>query len=375
MPSIGKDLATIRKHLGLSIDDIQNATKIPLQTLKSIEDNSIFEDSDEIQTYIRSFVRTYGRKLKLDDELVVEALDRQEVGGYDHQLLQGYPELAPPPSKKETEDKEEQIAAEEKSITEEPDKSASETTQDTGKIKDSSSEKVPPISKPEPKAASKPVQQKPTVRNVDWADMGKKFSKKKNGAPVQLIGIGVIVIFIIAIAYFVFTRNESDSGQSTVPDDTPVPEETLNDDESGIPLDLSDSPDSENNLETDPSAPAELSDTLFVTLYAAVDRLDPVRVWSDLKPRIDPYWIDQGVALNFEFRDTLRFRGQYSRMLVFMNGHRIDNFRDQYFNAEENSVELTRDIFEDDSKWASPIPLELPTNVEEPDSVSNRPSF
>ncbi len=366
MPSIGKDLATIRKHLGMSIEDIQHATKIPLDTLKSIEDNSIFESKEEIQTYIRSFVRTYGRKLKLDDELVVEALDRQEVGGYSHQLLQGYPELAPkesrpektPPQKLEEEPEDVKSAEPVSQESEEPDQPESE-------------ENTPEKAAAAPKKEAEPGQA-PNVHNVNWADMGKKFSKPKNGAPVQLIGIGVIAIFIIAIVYFVFISDDTESGQTAQMETPPVPEETIRGGESsGIPLDLSDEPEQS----TEPTTPAELDDTLYITIYAANDRLDPIRVWSDLKPRIDPYWIEQGLALNFEFQDTLRFRGQYSRMLVFMNGHRIDNFREQYFNAGENSVELTRSIFEDDPKWATPIPFELPPNVDEPDSVANRPSF
>lgn len=375
MPSIGKDLATIRKHLGLSIEDIQNATKIPLQTLQSIEDNSIFEDSDEIQTYIRSFVRTYGRKLKLDDDLVLEALDRQEVGGYDHQLLEAFPELAPERPKNEPVSRSTESTAE---SDKSPEPGADDKAEATGGDFSStgSDEKTDSdVSREEKDSPPLAATTEPSVRSVNWADMGKKFSKQKNGAPVQLIGIGVIAIFVIAIAYFIFSGDMFESDETSQPENPPVPEETLNEDESGIPLDLSDSPESESDVDSDPSASAELSDTLFVTIYAANDRLDPVRVWSDLKPRVDPYWIEQGFASNYEFSDTIRFRGQYSRMLVFMNGHRIDNFRQQYFNEEENSVELTRDLFEDDPKWASPIPFELPPNVEEPDSVINRPSF
>lgn len=374
MASIGKDLATIRKHLGMSIEDIQNATKIPLDTLKAIENDSIFEDSDEIQTYIRSFVRTYGRKLKLDDDLVVEALDRHEVGGYSHQLLRAYPELAPDEPSELDKSSGAKKSQEQEENEKKPEPEKPDLAEESEPKKELSDKEPTPKASPSPtpsgdKSKVTAGQKEPNVRNVNWADMGKKFSKQKNGAPVQLIGIGVIAIFIIAIAYFVFTSGDSGTDQNAQMESPSVPEETVDGQDSGIPLNLSDAP------EPEPEVPAELSDTLYATIYAASDRLDPIRVWSDLKPRIDPYWIEQGTALNFEFSDTLRFRGQYSRMLVFLNGHRVDNFRQQYFNAEENSVELTRDIFEDDPKWASPIPFELPPNVEEPDSVANRPSF
>ena len=79
MPSLGRDLKSIREHLGLTVEDLRNATKLPLDTIHSIEDGSIFSESKEINTYIRSFVRSYGRALKIDNERMSRALDRKSV--------------------------------------------------------------------------------------------------------------------------------------------------------------------------------------------------------------------------------------------------------------------------------------------------------
>ena len=76
MPSIGKDLQKIRQHLGYSIEDIQQSTKIPVATLRQIESDEIFEGSEENLTYVRSFVRSYGRALKISDDLMIKALDQ-----------------------------------------------------------------------------------------------------------------------------------------------------------------------------------------------------------------------------------------------------------------------------------------------------------
>jgi len=353
MPSLGKDLIKIRKHLDLTIHDIQNATKIPLSTLQSIEDDSIFEESKEIQTYIRSFVRTYGRKLRLDDQLVLEALDALEVGGYNHQLLKAYPELAPPSAK--TVDK--------KIPEEKPAEDSADESPDEKKVAD----QAEGAKRPKKSSRTEP----PNVRNINWADIGKKFSTSRNNAPVRLIGIGLIVLVVLLMTYYIFTNDFFATEEPQITSNPTVPEETIQEDESGIPLEITESPTQEPEIDV----PTELEETLYLTIYAATDRLDPIRVWSDLKPRVDPYWLEQGTAFNFEFSDTIRVRGQYGRMLLFLNGHRIDNFRQEYFNAEQNSVELTRDIFEDEQRWASPVPLELPPNVAEPDSVVDRPSF
>ncbi len=362
MPSLGKDLVKIREHLGFTVQDIQSATKIPLSTLQSIEDDSIFDNSTEIQTYIRSFVRTYGRKLKLDDQLVVEALDALEVGGYNHHLLKAYPELAPPSSKPA----EKEIPKDKK---DKPDVVSSDDAineSESGDQPEVSYQKETPA--PQKKTSSS---EPPNVRNINWADMGKRFSTNRNNAPVRLIGIGLIVLVVIFLMYYIFTNDFFVTDDTQINVSPPVPEETIQEGETGIPLDITETPDQQPET----AIPAELEETLYLTIYAATGRLEPVRVWSDLKPRIDPYWLEEGIAFNFEFSDTIRVRGQYSNMLLFLNGHRIDNFRQEHFNAEENAVELTRDIFEAEPKWASPIPFELPPNIAEPDSIADRPSF
>src|SRR5690625_2271908 len=94
MNSIGKDLARIRHHLNFTHDDIYQKIRIPSETLKRIENGSIFRDKSENKVYVRSFVRTYAKALKIDDALVQKALDQQEEGTYDRLLLTAYPELA-----------------------------------------------------------------------------------------------------------------------------------------------------------------------------------------------------------------------------------------------------------------------------------------
>lgn len=344
MPSLGKDLAIIRSHLGHTIEDIQQATKIPLSTLQSIEKGTIFSHSDEIKTYVRSFIRSYARILKLDDTVVVKALDQQEAGNYNHLLLKSFPELTPDL----IQNVEEPAPPKSEDISSDADK-ASETFNDE-----------PPIESTTPPP--------PGVRSVNWADMGKRFSSNKKQPSTWLIGVAVLIVLLVG-TYAIyqmdfFSGSEEVRTAETVEPETSSPAQN----DLNLPLELTEEPPQQ--VET-----AELDDVLELTLYAAYNSLGPVRVWSDEKPRMDPYWMDQGTAFNFEFQDTIRVRGQYSRMLLFMNGHRIDNFRDQLFNAAENSVEITRNLFENDPKWATPIPLELPDNATPPDSIAPRPTF
>lgn len=360
MPSLGSDLKTIREHLGYTIEDVQKATKLPIQTLESIENGSIFHDSTEINTYIRSFVRTYGRALKLNEELLTRALDQEELGNYTHLLFEQFPELREeePPAPEESTEEEE---AEEKPKK----KRKSPTFTFAGDESDTKPEKKPAKKQRKKSSSSAPA---PGVRSIDWAGVGKGYKKQRTQPPVWMISAGLIVILLIAAAVLI-SQFDLFGSEEELPVD--VPTENLEEPNTGqnLSLDLSDEQPEE------PEPEAVLSDTLFLTVYAAEGQLDPVRVWSDLKPRIDPYWIDQGVAFNFEFTDSIRVSGNYSNMLLFLNGNRIEDFRQQFFNTEESAVELTRSIFDSDPTWATPIPFDLPEAVAEPDTVIRRPSF
>lgn len=365
MLSLGRDLQSIRKHLGYTVEDIQNATKLPLDTIRSIEDGSIFTESKEITTYIRSFVRTYARALKIDSELMAQALDQEELGNYTNLLLTAFPELLDeePEKQEPKEDKE----SEKKSSTKKK-KSRSPSFKFGGDNDDRNTSSRKTIAPNASRARSNTKE--PDVHSINWAGLGQDFKKNRTQPPVWIISAAVLVIIIIAVAVIIsqFGLFSSQDDIPVEPPATDVQESTQNQD---LTLDLSDDMTEEALQES----VIALSDTLYLTVYAATDRLDPVRLWSDLKPRIDPYWLDQGTAYNFEFSDTIRVSGSYSNMLLFLNGNRIDNFRGQYYNPEESAVELTRSIFDSDPEWATPTPFELPDGIPEPDTLMNRPSF
>ncbi len=377
MPSIGKDLSIIRDHNGYSLQDIQNLTKIPLHTLQSIEKGTIFEEDQEIKTYIRSFVRSYAKAVKIDSDLIVKALDQQETGNYNHLLLQQYPELShhlPSTLKEDSKD-----------LTSETEQDPGETSgadlqDETQKSESSEESKKPGSAKTDEsqltskKSASKKSSVKSqsntdrsSVNKVDWAGMGKKIKKEEKKTPVWLITILILLLVSAAVAYFVYQGEYL----NTEADIQSAPEEMVEEQE-GLALDIT-TAEPEEDVVAEPEA--ALADTLFITIYAAYNRLDPVRVWSDLKPRNDPYWIEQGFAMNFEFSDTIRINGPFDQMLLFFNGHRIDNFMADFFNDDENAVELTRDLFTSDPEWATQIELDLPENTPEPESIDNRPTF
>ncbi|WP_157939473.1 helix-turn-helix domain-containing protein [Gracilimonas amylolytica] len=369
--SLGKDLAYIRKKQNLSLEDIQNEIKIPLQTLKSIEDGSIFTDSGETKTYIRSFVRSYAKVLGLADDDVVQALNEMEAGTYSGSLLA---------DTKKPDEVYQDIEKIDTSKDAEPVKEDSET----GSKVTADSEHEP---KPKPKQPSEstpaytPPKPKPVpatdVNSVNWADMGKKFTSVRKHSNLWVI-ISFFIVLVIAILATIFYWDSL----SSVFSEDPQPEPQTEVIDPSAPPSETQIPEAENTIPTqipttsetgEPEQPANqaiqsLDDTLTVTVYAAFDKLEPVRVTSDFNWKTNPFWMEQGNAFNFDFRDSLLIDGQYSRMLLLFNGHIIENPRQSYFDETFNAVLITRSIL-DQPRFLEAAPAEFPLEIGAPDST------
>lgn len=355
--SLGKDLASIRKELGLSLEEIQSSIKIPLLTLKSIEDDSIFDSTEFNQIYIRSFIRSYARALKLNDEDIVKALDDVEAGIYQNDL----------------------IAADEdrKTIEAEQRKPKEETP--------FSLDDVAP-----PNIQHAPVQSKPDVESVNWADLGKTFTTKDQASKNWVLGISIFFVVTLLVIGFFFRQEiigffDFSEAQIVAPVENTFPT---------APLEPENVPEDTSTVQTTPPPPTSeqisqptttgnrvltqnfsTSDSILtVSVYAAFNKLEPVRVTSDVNGRTNPFWMEQGEAYNFDFKDSLLVRGQYSRLLLLFNGHVIDNPAIEYYDSNFDSIVLTRSILSD-PKYLAPVPTEFPYEVGAPDSLVYRVGF
>ncbi|MDR9415226.1 MAG: helix-turn-helix domain-containing protein [Gracilimonas sp.] len=354
--SLGKDLASIRKSKNITIEDVQNAIKIPLDILTSIEDDSIFSDPNRNKTYLRSFVRSYAKLLKIDDEDIVQALDEVEAGTYSGNIF--------PESKKDT-----------PPIDIEDKKESDNTTREK-------SSKKEPV-EVSPSQVNETASQSPEINSINWADIGSKFSTASRYSRIWIIAIFVIVILGLAGTGYYFWNNFSTSEETPEPEI--VQQDVQEDQTIPIPPPTADTTSTEtpaaptqnqpvNETEEPSTEPIVLDDTITVTLYAAYGQLEPVRVTSDLNWRTNPFWMEEGEAYKFDFRDTLLVRGQYSRLLLLFNDHVIENPRQNHFSPSFNSILLTRDIL-DQPNYLSPPPDEFPLEVGPPDSSVYRIRF
>ena len=357
MASLGNDLASIRKQQDLTLEDIHRITKIPTHILKAIENDTIFTDFEENKTYIRSYVRSYAKALKLDDGEVVQALDDFEVGIYSGRLLgrdigehTDKHEAPPPPEEPE------------------PPKETPERDRKSDMVHDHAPK--PAAKRPALKNRQEHVEPPPSVSSVDWHDMVMKFTPLQKPSRMWL-GIVIILLLVAAVVLFWFYRNNPD----LLSRGDAAPETTQNISQPAVvpdslQLNLTDTQESQVAGQT-----TALSDTLRMLIYAAYGKLEPVRVYTDVMGELNPYWIEEGDAVAFEFADVIGIRGQYSRMELLVNGHPLENFRQRFYRPDTTMVVIERNVFENDRRWLQPPPDSTELGFVPPTRIMERPIF
>ncbi len=360
MSSLGNDLARLRKEQDLTLEDIRDQTKIPIRILQSIENDTIFSDIDENRTYIRSFVRSYGKALQIDEHLMRIALDQTEADQY-QDLLQKVDPYDPG------------------EITDEPPFTIPDQGRDDrnrwrkrkerrGKSKDNvgSSEKR----KHDPSKIRDLSRQQSSENTINWARVGQRFRSMDNGSQIWIFVIASVFVLVL-VGYFFIYETETERQTPSVADSLASIEQSLSEQDS-LQLQLSDVSDSTT---AEKATNVTLPDTLELVVYAANDKLEPVRVKSDLFQETYPYWLEQGHAMRFNFIDTIRVRGQYSRMIVLLNGHPIQNFRSKFYQEDQNELVIHRSFFEGTSDWKTQTPSLEEMEAPPPDSILDRPTF
>lgn len=342
MPSLGNDLAIIRKSRGITLEEIHQSTKIPKAVLASIEDNSIFEDITSNPTYIRSYVRSYAKAISVEEQKVVYALDKVEKNSYSGSLIDDE-------QRQEIKDKKTLPPEEEKEAGHDEDKSTS--------------------------VSENPLLKTKKVNSVDWADMGRQFRSSRTSSSKWRITLTILFLFAVGafLIYWFYIRTLDNSATNMPQNESPTQTTTTAD---SLQLDVIPQTTEDSAQLTGRNRSAQfqksgeaLSDTLSIVLYAAYGNLEPVRVYTDILDELNPYWIESGEAVRFNFVNDFQFRGGLDNVILLMNGHVITDFRDRFLNPETDHIEITRSVFENDPKWLQPPPDTLNIDVPPPSVI------
>ena len=502
--ALGKDLAEIREELGVDTDEIQGLTKLSYEIIAEIESDAIFNSEIYNDAYIRNFVRSYARGLKIKEAVILRALDAMEKGSYDHGIFKdaGAPNPTDPFGREErkrnleeesapkkapirtelnydaktkvdatnkaladAEAKEildqsnsdnkqtkeaNKVDSEEVGHSEQPPRtnseskttkqSAVESTKEAAHTTDgeetnateepetkvdsnnhsedlSREAKETPIPEKNP-SGKPPTSSTKTADKVNWAQMGKRFNaQQESKSNVVLITILAVITVSLLVFGFLYRSTISSwfAGFSEAPSENTTEVTDPNSDNVIIADSLSgnnlsgnsarssqdseitgttnrdeqQSPNSEANesetsqreaaveLAQAETAPldsialrnlSQFPDTLQIVIYAAYDKLNPVRVGSDLRESVFPLWMEQGEAYYFDFNEEITIRGQFSRMLILFNNTVIEAPLERFSGVQENTVRLTRERLAAAEFEAKPD-LILPDGVSEPDSI------
>ncbi len=334
MSTLAEDFKSCRKRLNISLEDISKSTRVPVSLFATIEDGTFFCNPGFTRTYIRSFSRMYGKAIKLDEADIVRALDEDEAEMYTGFLHKKYvlgevekPIVVPPiPVQRDHEE----------TTRVEP---TSQRDMDQAPIK------------PDPPRT--PIE---SDRTVDWANMNAKIFRPKQNSNTTIYLILLMLVILLAAAALNFWYDPLDSSTESV-----ISQPSQNG-ATTLPVDPTD--DLSQNAMAIPVQRLILPDTLKVIVYAINDKLDPVRITSDLKDRVNPYWIERGSGREFEFRDTLIVRGNSNHFALIYNGHLINSYRDFRFDDDSLNFRLTRNLLL--LRPESQRPGTLPDNVRPP---------
>lgn len=295
MSNLSKDLKACREQQKISLEDISKGTRVPAGTFASIENGTFFNNPAYTRTYIRSFTRMYARAVKIKEDDIIRALDELENGVYEDYLHRRY-------------------------ILGETD--------------------IPKIILPEPEPTEPQRTPIETDRSINWSNISTRFLKPtvENSKAIYLVAL--LIVLVLASIFFFGSPDPDESDNANMIDESllAIPESSLND----------------NASDTSFYAVGNLADTLYVTVYAVYDKLDPVRITSDLEEKVNPYWLEKGSARNFGFRDTLFIRAESRRWVMIYNGHLITDLATYQVNSDPNYIRITRSLISSKREWAAP---------------------
>lgn len=220
MKIIGQELAVIREHLGLSVGDIQHRTKLSKDVIESIENGVIFDRKNEKDVYLRTYIRSFARALKIDDSVIVKALDQLKYGNYDHLLLDYYPELNTSAVEKKRNSDSQKGKSSGSLASDSSAASSGDTSSDAGAENATSTEIGVSSEAGAGSGASASTQstkmnnsQRSTMlpgdeagKEINWAKLGKQFNQPhKQLSWKKMFGWIVFVVALLASVYLFFT--------------------------------------------------------------------------------------------------------------------------------------------------------------------------
>lgn len=306
--SFEADLRAHREAAGLTLDEIQRETRIPVDVLQRFEDGELAGDPAFNEIYLKALLRSYAQAVGLPVSRVVEAFGAHKSGTYSGELSPSHEaaenggrtmETAATPDETPADSSSDELTPVETSSTEpseegdrEIDTEGSEVGVGSSIKTEASSEKASPVdavpeetstvTEPRESASSRPA---PAVKTAHtFPGRHSTSGRRTSASPTTNWGpiLGVLAVLVLVLAgaiWFFFLREPS---PDPVAENSAVTTDTVQQDD----------------VVEEAPAP-RLERPIRVTVSASGDGLQDFRVTEAPNER-RPYWVEPGDSLTFE---------------------------------------------------------------------------
>lgn len=294
------DLRAVREAKGLSLGDIQQQTRIPVDVLRRFETGDLVGDPTYNEVYLHAFLKSYAKAVGVSPSAVTAAYGAVKAGTYRGELHPDGVSEAPPSQAPPAEPPAEGASAPSTSpASPAPKASAPERKAPAPSARATGSAPAVDALRNAPDPAARPVRaEKPKTlaqaRVNRPAVPGARRSFDKNWGLI----LGLFAVFVLIVGGTMWWLLRDDS-PDTDPDDQLV---EVGADELGA------TPDSVGATAETPTGP-QLTLPITVSLTAGGDGLQSFRITEDGDGR-RPYWIDQGTTQTYEADSLLILWGE-----------------------------------------------------------------
>jgi len=279
------DLRAAREARGLSLDQIQQQTRIPVDVLRRFEEGGLIGDPTYNEVYLKAFLQAYAKAVDVPTSAVLAAYAKGEA--YRGPLVpEPGAEPSPPPAPVPP-------AAPSDVVDEDADKAPTREVARPGRVAPPAVEAL--ATTPAPAAASAERPQTLAQARVNRPVVpSARRSFDKNWGPI--LGLFAVLVAVLGgILYFLVFAGDDDGADEPTAAAVDQQPASPNTDSSAVA----------------PQAPAgpRFQTPIRVTVTAGGDGLQWFRVSEDGGDRL-PYWIDQGATQTFEADSSLVFWGE-----------------------------------------------------------------
>ena len=202
--TLASDLLALREARGLTIEQLQQRTRVPTDIIRRLENGTLLDDDRYSEVYLKAFLKSYADAVDVPSGAMNTAIAEAKRGTYSGSLQQFLPDgVAPPPAAApEPVDLPDDV----EDRPDEPRRAASASGSAAAAIANAPKKQAPA------KSTTRDVARAPGRR-----DRGRRVSKSIDKSWGAILGIAAGALAVIAVVLFFLFRDDTPEDQALVP--------------------------------------------------------------------------------------------------------------------------------------------------------------